>query len=147
MAKRRSLEDAVPGEELPPIEFVVTPQRVEFYAEGVEDFHPWYMYEMEDSPFEGPIAHPTMCHVFKVLFWKKYFPADLKAGRMHIKFDAEHFDPAKVGEKLTIKGRVLDKYLKRERRYLDTEFNITSEDGHPVARYRDTTLLAYKKEE
>lgn len=147
MPQRRALEDAVPGEELPAIEFVVTPQRVQFYAEGVEDFHPWYMYKMEGSPFKGPIAHPTMCHVFKVLFWKKYFPARLTGGRMHVKFDAEYFDPAKVGERLTIKGRVLDKYLKRGRHYLDTEFNITGEDGRSIARYRDTTLLSYKKEE
>lgn len=147
MPKRRALEDAVPGEELPSIEFVVTPQRVQLYAEGVEDFHPWYMYETEDSPYKGPIAHPTICHVLKLLFWKKHFPARLTAGRMHTKYDAEYFDPAKLGEKLTAKGRVLDKYPKRGRHYLDTEFEITGEDGRLIARYRDTTLLAYRKEE
>ena len=147
MPKRRTLEDAVPGEELPPIEFIVTPQMVQFYAEGVEDFHPWYMYEMEDSPYEGSVAHPTMCHIVKLFFWQKYFPARLAGGRMHTRYDAEYFNPARVGEKLTVRGRMLDKYPKRGRHYLDSEFEITGEDGRLIARYRDTTLLAFRKEE
>ena len=36
---------------------LVTPEDVEAYAYAVDDHHPWFS---EDSPFGGPIAHPTI---------------------------------------------------------------------------------------
>ena len=45
------------GEEFVSDEHLVTPEDIETYAFAVDDHHPWFF---EDSPFGGPIAHPTL---------------------------------------------------------------------------------------
>ena len=45
------------GEELGPIEYLVTEEMVRDYADAVDDHNPYFF---QDSPFGGRIAHPTI---------------------------------------------------------------------------------------
>ncbi len=135
--------EATPGEELDPVEFVFTPQRVQYFAEGVEDFHPWIMYDIEDSPFGGPIISPEMPDIVRGIAWENYFSE--MPFRMHTHYTAEHFDAIRVGEKVTLKSRVLDNYYKRGRRYIDFEFDVYGEDGRRCCRLMTKDVMTFTK--
>ena len=55
--KKLTYEALEVGEEFVSDEQLVLPEDVETYAFAVDDHHPWFL---EDSPFGGPIAHPTL---------------------------------------------------------------------------------------
>ncbi len=135
--------DCTPSEELDPIEYVCTPQRVKYWAEGVENIHPWFIFDMEDSPFGGPIVPPEMTHV-KGLLLEPYF-SEIPF-RMHTRYIAEHIDPVKVGEKVTIKTKILDNSYKRGRQYIDVEMIVYGEDGRKCIRCISRDVMSFTKE-
>ncbi len=149
MARGGKWVECTPGEELDPVEFVFTPQRVQYFAEGVEDFHPWIMYDIEDSPFGGPIISPTMSHITKLIAQQNYFTdCNVDSGftfRMHTQYTAEHFDAIRVGEKCTVKAKILDSYYKRGRHYIDHEMIIYGEDGRKCVRHTSKDVLSFIK--
>ena len=53
----RDLLKAEIGHEINPVEMVITEELVERNAWANDDYNPWYM---EDSPFDGRIASPTL---------------------------------------------------------------------------------------
>ncbi|MDP2952028.1 MAG: hotdog fold domain-containing protein [Chloroflexota bacterium] len=133
-----------PGVELEPMEYVLTPEMVLYYAIGIDNRHPWFV---ENSPFGGPIAPPTMVHVDQLRFsYTRLIHRPEEAG-VHTKYDAQYFNPARVGEKITIRGRCVANTIRRGRRYVTLETETFGEDGRPIARYRDTHLVKYGKEE
>ena len=64
--------------------------------------------------------------------------------RMHAaiwaKSEHEFLGSMRVGEKVTIRGRVVDKYTKRGRDYMVTEFETTGESGDVLLRSRETAV-------
>jgi len=54
------------------------------------------------------------------------------------KSEHEFLGPMKAGEKVTISGRVVDKYTKRGRDYMVTEFETVGENGDVLMRSRET---------
>ena len=54
------------------------------------------------------------------------------------KSEHEFLKPIKVGTQITIRGRVVDKYEKRGRRYTVTELETVDESGAVVLRSRET---------
>jgi len=146
MTEGAGLEEAVPGTEFGPLEYVFTPEKVRYYCEAVEDLHPWYLYEIEDSPFGGPVVPPIMYNQAKIDLWTKYFPGKPENSHMHIMYNCEFFDPARVGEKITMQGKILANYMKRGRRYVDSEYDFYGEDGRKIAHYLHSILITIRKE-
>ncbi len=159
--RRVSFEECTGGEEFGPFKYTITPKIVKWYAEGVDDFHPWYIQQTKDTPFGARIVHPTFCHVLKLFCWsvipgleKEGAPRTAESSgstpdiaRLHCAYGAEYFDVIRVGETVTARCKCLKQYLKRGRRYSDWEFEIYGEDGRHICRYIDTTLHGYAKEE
>ena len=54
------------------------------------------------------------------------------------KSEHEFLGPMRIGEKLTICGRVIDKYTKRDQNYMVTEFETRGKDGDILMRSRET---------
>ena len=54
--------------------------------------------------------------------------------------EQEFLKPMKLGGRVCIRGRVVEKYLKRGRRYLVTELETTDETGDVVLRSRETGI-------
>ncbi len=54
------------------------------------------------------------------------------------KSEHEFLNPIKIGDKVTIRGRVVDKYAKRGRNYLVTELETCNEAGEDLMRSRET---------
>ena len=115
-------EDVTVGEEFMSDDFLIKPEDVETYAFAVDDRNPWYF---EDSPFGGPIVHPTMLGNQALLMrHNKYIvPAGL-----HAKMEFESVEPMRVGMRVRSYGKIVDKYEKRERHYMVTQFE-TREEG------------------
>ena len=54
------------------------------------------------------------------------------------KSEHEFLKPMKIGDKVTIRGRIVDKYTKRGRNYMVTELETRDETGEVLMRSRET---------
>lgn len=113
-------------------ELTITPELVILYADGVEDFNPWYEgWKMNtwhipgESPFGGAIVPPLMMSHF-VLCVQFDHTKPFAIGSIHTFHDTEILAPIPVGATVRISARAVDKYEKRGRRYVRHE--VTVED-------------------
>ena len=144
MPERRKLRsELVLGEEIGAYTYVLTPELVEMYAVATDDRHPWYI---EKSPFGGRIAHPTMVHMDYHRLEDKFLATPEEESGIHTEYDAEYINPARVGEKITVKARCAANIIKRGRRYVTMAVETFGEDGRPITRYNDTHAVSYEKE-
>ncbi|HEX2829260.1 MAG TPA: MaoC family dehydratase [Burkholderiales bacterium] len=134
--KTISYEVVTVGEEFMSEDFVIKPEDVETYAYAVGDHNSWFF---EDSPFGGPIAHPTLLGNQALLMrHSKYIvPAGL-----HAKMQFEFIEPLRVGMRVRTHGKVIDKYEKRGRHYMVTQFETREEgSGQPLVRGQFTQMI------
>jgi acyl dehydratase len=134
--KTISYEAVTVGEEFRSDDFTVKPEDVETFAFAVDDHNPWYS---GDSPFRGPIAHPTLLGNQALLMrHNKYIvPAGL-----HAKMQFEFVEPIRAGMRVRTYGKVIDKYERRERHYMVTQFETREEDtGTVLVRGQFTQMI------
>jgi acyl dehydratase len=134
--KTISYEVVTVGEEFMSDDFLVKPEDVETFAYAVDDHNPWYF---EDSPFGGPIAHPTLLGNQALLMrhGKYIVPAGL-----HAKMQFEFLEPVRVGMRVRTRGKVIDKYERRGRHYMVTEFETRDEEtGTALTRGQFTQMI------
>jgi acyl dehydratase len=120
--KTISYEALAVGEEFTSDDFLIKPEDVDTFAYAVDDHNPWFF---EDSPFGGKIVHPTFTgNQALLLRHSKYVvPAGL-----HAKMQFEFIEPLRVGMRVRSHGKVIDKYERRGRHYMVTQFE-TREEG------------------
>jgi acyl dehydratase len=113
-------------------ELTISPELVILYADGVEDFNPWYEgWRMNswtipgESPFGGAIVPPLLVSHF-VLSVQFDHTKPFAIGSIHTNHDSEILAPIPVGATVRITTRATDKYVKRERRYV--RHSVTVED-------------------
>ncbi len=113
-------------------ELHITPELVILYADAVEDFNPWYegwrmntWYVPGESPFGGAVVPPLMVSHF-VLSVQFDHTKPFAIGSIHTFHDSEIFEPIPVGATVRITAKAIDKYVKRDRRYVRHE--VTVED-------------------
>ena len=109
----------------------ITPELVILYADAVEDFNPWYEgWRMNtwnipgESPFGGAIVPPLLISHF-VLSVQFDHTKPFAIGSIHTFHDSEIFEPIPVGATVRITAKAIDKYVKRERRYVRHEVTVT----------------------
>src|SRR3989304_5891299 len=109
----------------------ITPEIVRQYAEAVDDRNPWYF---GDSPFGGAMAPALILHseCYKDLSW--YLPN--LYGNLHAKQEWELFQPIMVGESVTTRSLIVDRYIKRDREYIVKEVSCFGPDGRVLNRGR-----------
>lgn len=133
--KRVSYQAVQVGEELMSNDFVIKPEDIETFAFAVDDYHPWYF---KDSPFGGPIAHPPLLSNQALLMRHNKYIVD--AG-LHAKMQFEFVQPLRIGMRVRTRGKVIDKYEKRGRHYMVTEFVTTEESGEVLVRGQFTQMI------
>jgi hypothetical protein len=74
----------------------------------------------------------------RFLFSDKYNIRGLLVG-----FECEHLSPIRLDKKMIVSGRVVDKYVKRNREYFVVEARCVDEDGLEIFRTRRTHVLDY----
>ena len=131
-----SYEAITVGEEFRSDDFLIKPEDLETYAYAVDDRHAWFF---DDSPLGGRIAHPTLlANQALLLRHSRYvIPAGL-----HAKMQFEFLEPLRVGMRVRTYGKVLDKYERRERHYMVTQFETRDEEtGQALVRGQFTQMI------
>ena len=112
-------------------ELHISPELVILYADAVEDFNPWYEgWKMNtwqipgESPFGGAIVPPLLVSHF-VLSVQFDHTKPFAVGSIHTFHDSEIIEPIPVGATVRITTRAIDKFIKRERRYVRHEVHVT----------------------
>jgi acyl dehydratase len=133
--KELKYEELQVGEEFVSGEQVVMPEDIEAYAFAVDDDHPWFR---EDSPFGGPVAHPTFManQALRLRHTRYVVPAGL-----HAKMEFEFLEPVRPGSRVRSRGRVIDKYERRGKPYMVTEYETYDEHGTVLVRGQFTQML------
>ena len=95
----------------------------------------WESRELVDKlrvapPGMGIVQHPMMKYM--------KFP-DLRAS-IWAKSEHEFLKPMKVGSKIFIHGKIVDKYVKQGRNYVVFEFETVDEAGEMLLRSRETSI-------
>jgi acyl dehydratase len=108
----------------------INPELVILYADGVEDFNPWYegwrmnTWRIEgESPFGGAIVPPLMMSHF-VLSVQFDHTKPFAIGSIHTFHDTELLEPIPVGANVRITATAIDKFEKRGRRYVRHEVRV-----------------------
>jgi acyl dehydratase len=112
-------------------ELHITPELVILYADGVEDYNPWYeawrmntWYIEGESPFGGAIVPPMLVSHF-VLSVQFDHTKPFAIGSIHTYHDSQIVEPIPVGATVLIRTKAIDKYVKRDRRYVRHEVTVT----------------------
>jgi acyl-CoA thioesterase FadM len=64
---------------------------------------------------------------------------DLRAS-IWAKSEHEFLKPMKVGSKVYIRGKIIEKYVKRDRNYVVADYETVDEDGGVLMRSRETSV-------
>jgi len=131
------------GQELGPWDTVFTEKDGRDYAASIDDENAWYL---ERSLSGQPVAHPAMTAAFYFSLcqeaWLKVL-GDAAQSLVAIHAKAEHLytNPVRIGKRLTVRGKVAEKYVRRDKYYVVVELWTVDEDGRDIVRSRDTLLL------
>ena len=122
------------GEEFVSDTYLITPEDVDTYAFAVDDHHPWFF---GASPFGGPVVHPTL--VANQALRLRHSRYVVHAG-LHAKMQFEFLEPMQPGMRVRSRGRLIDKYERRGKQYMVTEF-VTEDDAGTLVRGQFTQML------
>src|SRR5260370_25192799 len=113
------------------MEYDIPPELVATYSAAAGDDNPWDRYQ---SPLGGPVAPALILHsaVYRNLDW--YLPNIY--GNLHARQEWDLFAPVMVGERLTTRAVIVDRYIKRDREYVVNEVLVANASGQIVSRSR-----------
>jgi len=123
------------GEEFVSDTYLITPEDVDTYAFAVDDHHPWFF---GASPFGGPVVHPTL--VANQALRLRHSRYVVHAG-LHAKMQFEFLEPMQPGMRVRSRGRLIDKYERRGKQYMVTEFVTEDDAGRALVRGQFTQML------
>ncbi len=124
--------EALPiGMEMGPLEIVLDNNKVKERAELVQ----WETQEQLEKLGFTPPGITIRYHA------EMKFAAlpDLRAS-IWAKSEHEFLKPMKVGSKVYIRGKVIEKYVKRDRNYVVANYETVDEDGEVLIRSRETSV-------
>ena len=148
-SEHSSMWDIPEGTELT-WEMKVTPELVILYADGVEEYNPWYEawpVGPGESPFGTAIAPPLL-----VPYWQHWFHREgmgrAEIGGVATGWRTEFLEPIFVGTTVRYHGKLVNKYIKRGRQYTEREFTIEdATTGKLLVRHTAIALAKYAPEE
>ncbi len=137
--KELSYEVVEVGETFMSDDFLIKPEDVATFAFAVDDYNPWYF---EESPFGGKITHPVLLGN-QALFMRhcKYM---ISAG-LHAKIQFEFLELTRPGMRVRSHGKVIDKYERRGRHYMVTQFETIEESTNTVLTRGQFTQMLFPK--
>jgi hypothetical protein len=129
MSEKSGFEALPIGLELGPLEIMLDDDTVNARLELVQ----WKNREPLDELGVTPPGVTITNHaLMKFMAWP-----DLRVS-IWAKSEHEFLKPLKVGSKVIIRGKVVDKYVKRGRNYLVADYETVDEDGEVLMRSRET---------
>ena len=138
MQAKKSTDQLEVGEELEPLEFVVTPEFNKQFLDALEDHHPRYLQETKLGP---PVVHPGLLVNYSNRTRSPSYYLEPGVATVHAKEEIEFINPARVGKKLTVSWKVSEKYEKRGRLYSVVDVLIKDEDGMEILKRKLTSIF------
>jgi hypothetical protein len=133
MTEKSGWESLPIGLEMGPLEVVLDNNMVKNRAELVQ----WEMQEQLEKLGFTPPGFTIRYHA------QMKFAAlpDLRAS-IWAKSEHEFLKPMKVGSKVYIRGKIIEKYVKRDRNYVVADYETVDEGGEVLMISRETTVYA-----
>ena len=139
MRKSFDFETIAIGEVLGQKEVLITDEMIRTCAAAIESTHPWYF---EDSPYGGRIAPPTIFDNDTLRLLDEQYA---RFGSIHAKQAWEFKQPVRLGTRVTLTVRIVDKYIRRQRPYMVMEMTAIDADGVELCRSLHTSLMTLQK--
>jgi hypothetical protein len=143
------ISDLDTGDVFEPVEYTLTAFMCSEYAHGTEEQSEFF--HSPHNPAGRQMRPPTMIHADKMLLLEKNCKKEQRISgmkgpdaRVHYEYHAKQHSPAYVGDTLVVTGRIVEKYVKRNRTYLWYYMEVHARDGRLITTYNDHTLLRYK---
>ena len=127
--KKLTLDALEVGEEFVSDDHLVIPADVEAHGFAVEDDHPWLA--------EGTAPPTLMANQALHLRHSKYI---VHAG-LHAKMEFNFLEPIRLGMRVRTRGKVIDKYERRGKPYMVTEYVTEDDTGRVLVRGQFTQMI------
>jgi len=136
----RYVTDLQVGDELGPVEHVLTPFLIREYSHAVEETSERF------QGAEGSFAPPTILHPGKLRLLDHACPeGGGPTARLHLIYDATYHQMIPAASTLELGGGVVERFEHRGRERLVLEFEVRDKvTGTVYTTYRDTSLLGYR---
>ena len=135
MFKEWSYENVQVGEEFTSTQLLITPELIEDYLYAVDNDDPLFAPDPESGE---QLAPPTIAGNQVLSLRKEKY---VVRGGLHAKQEFEFLRPIKAGMRVWSKGKIVDKYWRRGKGYVVTEFVTMDENGVELVRGRITHAL------
>ena len=127
--KKLTLDALRIGEEFVSDDHLVIPEDITAHGFAVEDDHPW----LADG-----VAPPTlMANQALHLRHSKYI---VHAG-LHARMEFNFLEPLRLGMRVRTRGKVIDKYERRGKPYMVTEYVTEDDTGRVLVRGQFTQMI------
>lgn len=131
------------GQELGPWEKAITEEEVRLHAAARGD-EP--ASAIKKAPSGNLFCHPAMVAPFSIWMFqderhRMLGQPDTPLVGVHRSARHCYLRPVPLGERLAVRGRVVGKYIRAQRYYVDVESCTTDEQGQDIVHSRDTFLL------
>lgn len=142
MTERISYDAIAVGEELGPVEYLIDAEAVQEYCGDWDDPNPLYR---EGSPERGPIMPPAYmaglaCFHLLRTRWDS-------SGTMNVATEHRNFRPVSVGDTITVKGRAVDKFVRRGLENIVVQSETYDSKGNLVRESIDRIVLSMERKE
>lgn len=125
--KRTTYDEIEVGKDLGSLEWVVGEEDIEKQCAIDEDFHPWFAL---DSEWGGVVAPPQI--QYRPPRWLLSRTYNIRG--VFYRWDLENVKPIRLGERITVTGRILDKWIDRGREFMSYEAEGRDPAGELVFR-------------
>jgi acyl dehydratase len=135
--------DLVIGTEYGPYSWEVKCESINKYLEAVEDNYPAYKEReyAQNIGYKERIAPPTIAAIYFLDAYNKAFPRRYPGG-IHVKQYFEFREPAVLEEKLITRLKIIDKYIRKDRLYVQVQGITEKESGSLVSTGIMTVIWA-----
>jgi acyl dehydratase len=122
-------------QELPKYTHTVTEEEIDNFCKSFKEKNPVYLYNeaAKKAGFEGRIAPSMMvryyAHIQNIL---KGFHETVPGHSIHVSGEYCFLHPVKAGDTITTRGKVLNKYIKKGRKFFTFELISENQDGETV---------------
>lgn len=131
MTKKSGWEALPIGLEMGPLEVVLDSSTVKKRAELVQ-------WETQEQLEKLGLTPPGITIRYHAQMKFEALP-DLRAS-IWAKSEHEFLKPMKVGSRVYIRGKVIEKYVKRDRNYVVADYETVDEDGEVLMRSHETSV-------
>jgi hypothetical protein len=134
--ERTRYEDIVVGDDLGSMEWSFDQAAIARICDSDDDFHEWYSVR---SPYGGVIAPVLISYPpVRLLFSRRY-----NVRGLFYAYEVENYAPLKPNVMYTIRGRISNKWIKRDREFVEYEATCYDPAGTKIFHTRRAHALDY----